>query len=142
MNRDLIVAQLRADEGEVLHAYKDSNGYWTIGVGRLIDQRRGGGITKEESDYLLNNDIDRTYADLIRAFPWMKDLDDIRQNVLLNMAFNLGIDGLRGFKLTLAYVRGGHYELAAGEMLKSLWAKQVGARAQRLARMMRTGVAA
>jgi hypothetical protein len=59
-----LTAQLRRDEGEVLHAYSDHLGFTTIGVGRLIDKRRGGGITKEESKYLLENDIDRKLRDL------------------------------------------------------------------------------
>ena len=139
MNREALIAQLRIDEKEVLHAYQDSFGYLTIGVGRLIDSRRGGGITRAESAYLLNNDIETKYAELLAALPWVKTIDDVRQNVLMNMAFNLGVPGLLGFKLTLAYVRGGHYDMAASEMLNSVWAKQVGDRARRLAAQMRDG---
>ena len=84
-----IFQQLRRDENEVLHAYTDSEGYLTIGVGRLIDKRKGGGLRPEESAYLLNNDVvDRTKA-LTAALPWFSQLDEIRQGVLINMAFQL-----------------------------------------------------
>lgn len=59
-----LTKQLRRDEGEVLSAYQDHLGYWTIGVGRLIDKRKGGGLTSEESDYLLGNDIDKRDKEL------------------------------------------------------------------------------
>lgn len=135
-----LVAQLRRDEGEVLYAYQDHLGYWTLGVGRLIDQRRGGGITTEESAYLLGNDIARRAAELDRRIPWWRNLNDARQGVLLNMAFQLGVDGLMGFKNTLAMIQSGDYAGAADGMLHSLWASQTPARAQRLSAQMRTGV--
>ncbi len=89
-DRAALTEELRRDEGEVLHAYTDSEGYVTIGVGRLIDKRRGGGISAEESAYLLGNDISRTETDLDARMPWWRDLDPVRQRVILNMAFNLG----------------------------------------------------
>lgn len=130
--RDLI-----RDEGEVLHAYKDSLGYWTIGVGRLIDGRKSGGITRAESRYLLANDIEGKIRALDEAIPWWKGLDDTRRRVLVNMAFNLGIAGLLGFRATLAAIKRGDYEQAAINMLDSKWSRQVGARAVRLAALMR-----
>lgn len=135
-----LTKQLRRDEGEVLHAYSDSLGYLTIGIGRLIDRRKGGGITPEESAYLLNNDIDKRSAELLRRAPWVAELDEARQGVLLNMAFQMGVDGLLGFVNTLKMVRAGDYAGAANGMLNSLWAKQTPARAKRLADQMRTGV--
>lgn len=132
-------AELIRDEGEVLHAYQDAEGFLTIGVGRLIDKRRGGGITHEESLYLLQNDILRKIEDLDRELPWWRKLSKVRQRVLLNMCFNLGIGGLLGFKNTLAAVESGRYEEATKGMLSSRWAKQVGARAERLAKMMKEG---
>jgi lysozyme len=136
---ELLTAELRRDEGEVLHAYEDSEGYLTIGVGRLIDRRRGGGISAEESAYLLRNDIAVKMADLDRALPWWRKLSSARRRVLVNMCFNLGLAGLLGFRNTLAAIEHGRYEEAARGMLASKWAKQVGARATRLAEMMRAG---
>ena len=132
--------QLRRDEGEVLSAYPDSLGYLTIGVGRLIDKRRNGGITPDESAYLLNNDIKRKTAEVFAALPWVKDLDQIRLNVLINMAFQMGIDGLLAFKTTLSLVQGGNYDKAAENMILSKWHSQTPERCERLAKQMRTGV--
>lgn len=134
-----LTKQLRRDEGEELSAYQDHLGYWTIGVGRLIDKRKGGGITSEEAAYLLSNDIDRKQAELVKRLPWAATLDEARFGVLCNMAFQMGVDGLLGFKNTLAMVRDGKYTEAAEGMLNSLWAKQTPARAKRLSEQMRTG---
>lgn len=131
--------QLRRDEGEVLHAYNDHLGYTTIGVGRLIDKRKGGGITPEESAYLLRNDIARKTAELLKRAPWMAGLDPVRFGIMQNMAFQMGVDGLLKFKNTLAMVRAGDYRGASDGMLQSLWARQTPARAKRLALQMVTG---
>lgn len=136
---DAIEDDLIRDEGLVRHAYQDSLGFWTIGVGRLIDKRKGGRLTEEECRYLLRNDIAEKEADLDRELSWWRTLSPNRQRALLNMCFNLGIRGLLGFKNTLAAIREGRFEDAARGMLKSRWAKQVGARATRLAELMRAG---
>lgn len=138
MNQNLI-KQLRDEEGEVLSAYQDHLGFWTIGVGRLIDKRKGGGITKEESEYLLSNDISKVNAQLDINMPWWRKLDEPRQAVLQGMAFQMGIAGLLGFKNTLKMVESGDYEGAGKGMLNSLWAKQTPARAKRMSEQMRTG---
>lgn len=134
-----LTKQLRRDEGEKLFAYKDSLGYLTIGVGRLIDKRKGGGISPEESAYLLSNDIDKKDIDLRSRLPWFHSLNEARQGALLNMAFQLGVDGLMGFHQTLAAMRDEHYADAANHMLQSLWAKQTPERAKRIARQIETG---
>lgn len=134
-----IIDQLRRDEGEVLSAYQDHLGYLTIGVGRLIDARRGGGISAEESAMLLGNDVARVAAELDQRLPWWRGLDDARQGVILNMAFQLGVGGLLGFRMTLGLVQAGRYEDAAAQMLRSKWATQTPQRAQRVAEQMRTG---
>lgn len=137
--KEQLAKQLRRDEDEVLSAYTDSLGYLTIGVGRLIDKRKGGGITPEESAYLLDNDIDKRLKGIRVALPWFDSLDEARQGVLLNMAFQMGIDGLLGFKNTLAMVKAGNYAGAAAGMLESKWAKQTPERAGRLSDQMKDG---
>lgn len=138
--RENIIRSLRGEEGEVLHEYKDHLGYSTIGIGRLIDERKGGGITSDEAAYLLNNDVTKVIVQLDKRLPWWNTLDEARKGVLVNMAFQMGIDGLLGFKNTLAMIQRGEYDKAATGMLNSLWAKQTPERAKRMATQMRTGV--
>ena len=88
-----MIAQLRLHEGERLFPYKCTAGRLTIGVGRNLDDR---GITAEESAYLLGHDID-DFGNGSRPSPWVLELDSVRQRVLLDMAFNLGLGGLLGF---------------------------------------------
>lgn len=136
-DRQKLIQQLRLHEGERLKPYRCTAGKLTIGVGRNLEDR---GITTEESAYLLNNDIDREWKALTQNLPWVAGLNEVRQRVLLDMSFNLGIAGLLKFKNTLATIQRGEYAKASEMMLDSLWARQVGQRAQRLSRMMRTGV--
>jgi len=131
--------QIKQDEGLVLHAYDDHLGFATIGYGRLIDRRKGGGISQDEAEYLLKNDVNARLNVLQNAIPFFNRLDDARKAVLLNMSFQLGIAGLLKFKSTLAFIEAGDFESAAANMLKSLWAKQTPNRAKRMAEQMRTG---
>lgn len=135
-----LIDQLIRDEGEVLYAYQDSAGYWTIGAGVLIDHRKGGGITHSESRFLLWNRITTARDGLLSALPWVRSLDAVRQDCLVNMAFNLGVAGLLAFPKTLAAVKAGDWTAAAAEMADSTWARQVGDRAKRLAQQMLLGV--
>lgn len=134
----LLEQQLRRDEGEKLYAYRDHLGYLTIGVGRLIDKRKGGGISKEESAILLTNDIRHKTSELVERLPWVMRLSPARRGVLINMAFQMGVEGLLGFKNTLQMIKEGRYEEASRGMLNSLWAQQTPERATRLARQMAT----
>lgn len=136
IDRAVMIRQLRLHEGERLKPYRCIAGKLTIGVGRNLEDR---GITREESAYLLGNDIDSHWRELVKAIPWIEQLDEVRQRVLLDMAFNLGIAGLLSFKNTLATIKAGDYQRGAAMMLDSKWASQVGARANRLSRMMATG---
>jgi lysozyme len=131
--------QIKQDEGLVLHAYSDSLGYTTIGYGRLIDKRKGGGISQQEAEYLLQNDISGVIQALERQITFWNRLNEPRKAVLLNMAFQMGVAGLMKFKRTLSLIEIGEYAEAADNMLKSLWAKQTPNRANRLAEQMRTG---
>ena len=131
--------QLIRDEGKVRHAYQDSLGFFTIGCGRLIDARRGGGLSDSEIDLLLANDIGEKSTQVLEALPWASELSEPRLAVLINMAFQLGIHGLLGFPSMLGAMRTGDYGLAALHMIDSLWAKQTPARANRMAVQMESG---
>lgn len=111
-------------------------GKLSIGCGRNIEDR---GLAPDEIEYLLQNDIDLAVDDLNRGAPWWDTLDPVRQRVLVNMCVNLGWPKLRGFVRMFAAIRRGDYQAAAEAMRDSLWARQVGARAERLARLMERG---
>lgn len=136
MNMQKLIDQLSIDEGRKPRLYVDSVGKQTIGVGRNLSDRA---LFEDEIDLMLKNDIGLVVKQLDENLPWWRDMTDARQNALLNMAFNLGINGLLGFTNTLVFMRSGRYDAAAGGMLSSKWAKQVGRRAERLAAIMRTG---
>jgi lysozyme len=136
MDNEALIRQLRLHEGERLKPYRCTAGKLTIGIGRNLEDR---GITAAESAYLLANDVAAVQQQVLRSLPWVAQLDDVRQRVLIDMAFNMGIGGLLQFKNTLATIKAGDYTKAAAMMLDSKWAGQVGQRAERLSRMMATG---
>lgn len=135
MNYSRLKRQLILHEGLKLRSYNDSVGKITIGVGRNISDV---GISEDEAFYLLSNDLEKCIDALDKAFPWWKELSEVRKHVMIDMCFNLGIAGLAKFILTLESIRIGSYELASRQMLDSLWTKQVGDRAKRLSKMMKT----
>lgn len=140
-------AELTCDEGLRLFVYDDATGmpikpgtlvrgHPTIGVGRALDVE---GLTAAEASFLLSDDETTVNAALEQSLSWFSVLDPVRQRVLAEMAFNMGVAGLLGFHDTLAAVQTGEWQAAHDGMLASHWAQQVGARAQRLAEMMLTG---
>ena len=133
-----IVDRLVADEGEVLHAYPDHLGNLTIGVARLIDPKKGGGISREESRFLLANDI-RKWMAIAGQWPWFDSLQWARQGVVICMLHQLGARGVSGFRKMLAAIARKDYGAAADEMLDSGWHKQTPDRCERMAAIMRTG---
>ncbi len=135
MNR--IKAQLVRHEGLRLKPYRCTAGKLTIGIGRNLEDR---GISQKEAYAMLERDILDFEQQLLNEIPEVYNkLDEVRQSVLLNMCFNLGIKGLLEFKNTLAFIDAGDWERAANGMLASKWAKQVGRRAIELSEMMRKG---
>lgn len=141
MTTPFLEQDIERDEGRRSNAYQDSIGVWTVGVGHahvapgtvwseaMIDRQRDVDIARAK--YYLNSYL-----------PWWKNLSDERQDVLVNMCFNMGIHTLLKFKNALAAMQAGKFCLAAASMLASDWAKQVHARAIRLAEQMKTGVRA
>lgn len=135
-DRQTLTADLLLDEGLRLKPYTDTEGCLSIGVGRNLTDV---GISRQEAMTLLDNDIDAAWLALSKQFTWFNALDPMRQRVLLNMCFNLGLRGLLKFPLMLEAVQIGNYHDAATEMRNSAWAREVGDRAVRLSRMMETG---
>jgi lysozyme len=135
MDIEALKNQLILHEGLKLEPYECTAGKLTIGVGRNIEDI---GITEDEARYLLDNDILRVCDELDRNLSWWRDLSDVRQRVLVDMVFNLGISRFMQFQNTISAIESGDYDKAAEEMLDSRWAKQVGQRAHRLANAMIT----
>jgi len=129
--KDLIIEH----EAVRLKPYRDTVGKLTIGVGRNLDDN---GITQLEAMYLLDNDISDVMAELVKL-PWFGILSPVRQAVLVDMAFNMGVATLMTFHNTLEHIQDGEYDLAANSMFASKWASQVGKRAAEDADMMRSG---
>jgi lysozyme len=122
-------------EGKKNKPYTDTVGKLTIGCGRNLTDR---GISDSEMSFMLSNDIDDVNRVFRNNFPrW--NLSEPRQLVILDMLFNLGINRFLGFRKMMDAITAGDYNRAADEMLFSSWHTQVGARAERLAEMMRTG---
>lgn len=139
-----LIAELRRDEGVKYSPYLDTVGIQTVGVGHNLKAKPlptgwNFPLTDAQVDLLLMDDINVVISGLTARAPWYVSLTDARQRVLVNMGFNLGIPGLMAFKNTLAMIQSGQYSKASDAMLQSKWAKQVGARAIRLAKMMREG---
>ena len=138
MNKERLMRQLSIDEGRRNKLYKDTATppKLTIGVGRNIEDR---GLREDEIDLMLANDIkeaEATARTLVRNFD---QLDDVRQEVVVNMAFNLGMPRLSGFKRFIAALWEQNYSLAAAEMQDSSWYRQVGQRGTRLVYAMKHG---
>ena len=155
--REHFIEELIKHEGLKLQVYKDTLGIDTIGIGRNLEDR---GITKEELEaldiptidhvyeygiteadavYLATNDVQIVEEELVRAHPCVDRLDSVRQLILIDMAFNMGVPRLCKFKNMWAAVHNEDYPTAAKEMLDSRWAKQVKGRATKLANAMHNG---
>ncbi len=128
--------QLIKHEGLELEPYLDSVGVLTIGVGRNLQDN---GISYDEAIFMLENDIKRALEEIKSSFEWFEELNEVRQIVIANMVFNLGITRFSGFERTIEAIEEEDFTEAAREMMDSLWARQVGKRARQLAVMMESG---
>ena len=133
-----LLEMLKRHEGVKSHVYLCSAGYETIGVGRNIS-KSGMGMSDDEVDYLLENDIVRVIKELSSEYPWFKDLDDVRKDAMIDISFNLGATRLRGFKRALAAMEVADYKMAAKEFLDSKWSRDVKGRATELCYMIEMG---
>ena len=118
--------------------YRCSANKLTIGIGRNIEDV---GISREEALFLLFQDIDQCKQDLNSIFgrDFFESLDEPRQFVLIDMRFNLGRSDFRDFKKTIKAIKNRQFDIAADEMIDSLWYGQVKKRSKELVRIMREG---
>jgi lysozyme len=134
---DLAHKLVSEEEGRIAHVYQDRLGFWTIGVGALVDARKGGALCDEAIDAQLEHDMKQARARAAQL-PGFTAMNEVRQAVLVSMCFQLGaLATWPNFKVALAR---GEFDSAAEQGLDSLWAKQTPLRAQRQMRMLRTGV--
>jgi len=156
-DRETFIKKLIDGEGLVLTVYQDTLGIDTIGIGRNLKDRGIGkeeldhmdipnmdaiyehGITEADAVYLATNDVQIVEEELCRAHPCVDSLDSVRQLVVMDMAFNMGVPRLKKFKNMWAAIHDNDFKTAAKEMLDSRWARQVKGRATRLAPAMATG---
>ncbi|MBF0153408.1 MAG: glycoside hydrolase family protein [Magnetococcales bacterium] len=136
MDWEALKKQIKQHEGMALKPYKDTVGKTTIGYGRNLEDV---GITLEEAEHMLDNDLDRVHTALQTNFVYFNTLNDVRQRVLMDMCFNIGLVGLKNFRNMHNAIRQKDYVQAAAAMLNSKWATQVGQRAKTLANMMKSG---
>ena len=135
----MIIEMLRAHESVETYAYTCSAGKITIGVGRNIDSGGGLGLSDDEIDYLLANDVKRVNDELLGAFGWYKTLGTERKDAIMDMCFNMGLPRLMQFKKALAAMAKGDYVTASAEFLDSKWATQVGMRAVTITDIIESG---
>ncbi len=133
-----LLDMLKRHEGVRSHVYLCSAGYETIGVGRNIS-KSGMGLSDDEVDYLLENDIARVIKELSSEYPWFNSLDDVRKDAMIDISFNLGATRFRGFKRALAAMEVADHTTAAKEFLDSKWSRDVKGRATELCYMIETG---
>lgn len=137
LNTSLLEKDLDRDEGFRSEAYQDHLGFWTIGIGTLIDGRKGGGITRDEAYLLLRNRLKVKFQEMDQQMSWWRGQPECVQRALANMAYQLGVPGLLKFRNTLALIQAEKYNEAADNAMKSLWARQTPARAKRVTDLIR-----
>lgn len=136
MNLVRLREQLIRDEGIRLSPYRDSRGFLTIGIGHNLDAKP---LSRRAISVIFEDDVADVVREVADRLPWFDTLDKARQGVLLNMAFQMGVEGMLGFTKALNAMRLGLWQLAADEMLESAWHRQTPERCERLARQVVTG---
>ena len=156
-DKSIFIQKLIEHEGLMLQVYKDSLGIDTIGIGRNLEDRGisdeeledmgidsidhvySFGITEADAILLAENDVQIVEKELLDAHPCIAGLDAVRQLVLMDMAFNMGVPRLCKFKKMWAAIHDNNFTVASKEMLDSRWANQVKSRSTKLAHAMYSG---
>ena len=128
--------RIRKHEGCVTVPYYDSEGIITVGIGRNLQAVP---FSQDEIELMFSNDLRRARAGA-KTFECYVDLDPMRQGVLTEMVFQMGVNGVSTFKNFLIAANNHDWATAAEEMLDSKWAKQTPERAKSLAKLFLRGV--
>ena len=126
MNQDKIKDMLVRHEGLRLHAYKCSEGFLTLGVGRNLDAN---GISEDEAMYMLDNDIKRVTKNLENVWGVYRPFPEKARMVCIDMSFQMGISGFMNFRQTRELMEMGSWLEASEELLRSKYAIQTPSRA-------------
>lgn len=138
--QDVLLGDIKRDEGLRLKPYLCTAGVWTIGYGHTKGvTQRSPAITAQQAEDLLRQDLEAAIEDARLVVPCFDNLNGPRKTVVANMSFNLGRHRLAEFKNTIRSICSGDYKDASLRMLQSKWAGQVGQRARRLAARMASG---
>ncbi|WP_428897701.1 lysozyme [Parelusimicrobium proximum] len=133
MSFEEVKRRIISEEGERLKLYKCPAGKLTIGIGHNIEDN---GISHAVSEMMFKEDLAEAASAAKKIFLNFAEYSEVKQYILIDMAFNMGERRLRGFKKMIAAMERYDYESVAKEMLDSKWAKQVPSRVQRLVNMM------
>lgn len=138
-----LVEDLKIEEGFKAEAYPDPRSHgppWTIGYGHTGREVHPGLVWDQSAAATaLAGDVAATARELDTAIPWWRQLDDTRQDVLVDMAFNLGVHGLMGFTTFLGFVHASKFAEAALDLRGTAWFYEVGERGRRLQQQMASG---
>lgn len=125
-----LLDSIKQHEGFDGKPYRDTEGFLTIGYGTKLP------ISRAEAELLLNNRLEILKAELAQKEPMLLNLPPEKQDVLFEMAYQMGVNGVLKFKRMWKALENFDYIQAAVEMLDSKWAKQTPNRAEELTKKM------
>ena len=124
-----LLDNIKESEGFRSTVYKCTAGHDTIGYGFAIKDLH---LTKDDCDIILERKIAELKIRVNNKFPFLADLPEEVQDVVIECCYQLGVSGFSNFKKTIEYLMQKDFESAGIEMLDSRWAKQTPNRAKKL----------
>lgn len=134
---EALLADLEREEGWRPHVYQDTLGYWTLGFGFLVHPGKGDGLPREVGEFWLRHKVTAILEDFPNRWPPYAFQPEDVQRALIQMAYQLGVEGVLGFKLMLTALERGDRETAAENVIASKLHQQTPARCERVARLIR-----
>jgi phage lysozyme len=144
-----LLENIKTHEGYRREIYKDSLGKATIGYGFLVsalspdELKLNGGkvepMSREVAEKILNLKVARLQKRVFQCLPWLESKPQGVQDILVEMAYQLGLAGLMGFRHTLGCIEAGNYAQAARNLRASLLYRQTPRRVEDYIRGLRDG---